>query len=228
MTLTLVARKAEAKGVFTFFFQPFNQLNWKVGQHLAYRLPHPNPDNRGIKRYFSIASAPFEKKIMMTTRIEPKKGSSFKKALTSLIEGDTLEAEGPNGDFTLENPGQEFVFIAGGIGITPFRAMLLDLAHKKIPIKGTLLYASKTPRPVFHQELQGLSAKHSTFNLHSIVEPQRGTPKILQEFIPDFSKPQFYLSGPPAMMQAIESMLGELGVPSSQIKEDYFTGYPDA
>ena len=227
MTLKLLVRKAEGKGVFSFLFQASRQLNWKAGQYLAYTLQHPNPDNRGAKRYFTIASAPFEKEIMLTMRVESKKGSSFKKALMKLAEGDIVDAEGPNGSFVIENPSQEFVFIAGGIGITPFRAILLDLDHKKIPIKGTLLYSNPTPKPAYQEELDELSAKHPKFNLRYIVEPSRVTPKTLQEFIPDLSKKLFYLSGPPAMMQAIENMLRELLVPSSQIKEDYFIGYAD-
>jgi len=227
MTLKLLARKAGGKGVFSFLFQPLKHLNWKAGQYLVYTLQHPNPDNRGIKRYFTIASAPFEKKVMITTRIEPKEGSSFKKALTGLAEGDTIDGQGPNGSFVIEDPSQEFVFIAGGVGITPFRAILLDLDHKKIPIKGQLLYANRTPRPVYQEELEELAAKHSKFNLRYIVEPSRITPKTLQAFIPDFSKPQFFLSGPPPMMQTIERMLAEFLVPSFKIKEDYFTGYTD-
>lgn len=228
MRLKLLTRKAEAGDAASFLFEAPKQLSWKAGQYLVYTLLHPNPDNRGIKRYFTIASAPFEKNILITTRVESKKGSSFKKALMRLAQGSTLEAEGPNGDFTLENPSQEFVFIAGGIGITPFRSILLDLDHKKIPIKGTLLYANRTPTPVYRQELEELSEKHSRFNLRYIVEPERITPETFQELILDFSKPQFFLSGPPGMVQTLERMLAGLGVPSSQVKEDYFVGYVDA
>jgi ferredoxin-NADP reductase len=89
----------------------------------CYVLNHPNPDDRGVERLFSIASAPHEKHVMLTRRFVPK-SSSFKKALKNLGPGDAIEAHDLEGDFVVDDSEKTFVFIAGGIGITLFRAIL--------------------------------------------------------------------------------------------------------
>src|SRR3984893_17999900 len=83
MKFTLSATKQEASDTFSFIFAPEQPLQWKAGQLLRYVLNHPNPDDRGIERFFSIASAPYEKHVMLTTRFMSKR-SSFKKALKNL------------------------------------------------------------------------------------------------------------------------------------------------
>ena len=140
MKLTLRATRQEAGDIFSFIFAPERPLRWQAGQYLHYFLNHPNPDDRGVERYFSIASAPHEKQVMLTTRFAPK-GSSFKKALKKLKLGDAIEAREKGGDFVLDHRTKMFVFIAGGIGITPFRAILLDLDRNRKPLNVQLLYA---------------------------------------------------------------------------------------
>ncbi|MBA3543266.1 MAG: FAD-dependent oxidoreductase [Chthoniobacterales bacterium] len=122
MKFTLSATKQEANDTFSFIFAPEQPLQWKAGQLLRYVLNHPNPDDRGVERFFSIASAPHEKHVMLTTRFAPK-SSSFKKALKNLRPGDAIEAHDLEGDFVVDDSETTFVFIAGGIGITPFRAI---------------------------------------------------------------------------------------------------------
>jgi glycine betaine catabolism B len=123
MKFTLSATKQEANDTFSFIFAPEQPLQWKAGQLLRYVLNHPHPDDRGVERFFSIASAPHEKHVMLTTRFASK-SSSFKKALKNLRPGDAIEAHDLEGDFVVDDSEKTFVFIAGGIGITPFRAIL--------------------------------------------------------------------------------------------------------
>ena len=147
MTLGLISKKKEASDVFSFIFQSEEDFTWKPGQFLMYKLPHPDPDDRGDRRYFSVASAPFEKEIILTTRFDQKRGSSFKKALFGLPIGSTIYTEGPRGSFIIDDSFNDLVFITGGIGVTPFRSILLDLDYHHTPINATLLYANRSPRP---------------------------------------------------------------------------------
>ena len=225
MKLTLSQKTREAGDAFSFFFKSKAPLSWQAGQFLAYTLDHPNPDQRGIKRYFTIASAPFEKEVMITTRINSDKGSSFKKALYNLAEGQTIEAEGPRGSFVIEDPKQKYVFLAGGIGITPFRAILLDLDHRKLPINVTLLYANRNNDFPFQRELELLAQKHRNFKIHYFAEPRRIAEQSIREIVPNLQKPIFYISGPLPMVQAMEHMLSEMGIPATHVKQDSFPGY---
>src|SRR3989344_3471118 len=135
MILTFFEKKQETKDVMSFKFKTDEPLSWQPGQYLFYTLPNDGPDNRGVTRYFTISSAPFEKIVIITTRISLPAGrqvmpsSTFKKSLLNLKIGEKIEASGPDGDFTVENHKKNYIFIAGGIGITPFRSILLDLNH---------------------------------------------------------------------------------------------------
>jgi len=155
MKLTLRTIKPEAGDILSFIFTPARPLRWKAGQYLHYTLNHPHPDDRGVKRYFSIASAPHEKQVMLTTRFAPK-GSSFKQALKKLQPGDVIEAREKGGDFVLDHRRKTFVFLAGGIGITPFRAILLDLDHHRKPLHIQLLYANHNQDFPYRKELEAL------------------------------------------------------------------------
>src|SRR5450756_2841841 len=101
-------------------------------------------DDRGSDRWFTIASAPYEKHVMLTTRFAAKESSTFKQTLKALKPGDTVEISDLDGDFTVDDPQQHYVFIAGGIGITPFRAILKQAAHDRKPVSYTHLRAHET------------------------------------------------------------------------------------
>lgn len=224
MLLTLIEKKKEAEDVISFVFKPEIPFSWKPGQFLHYTLKHKNYDSRGPDRYFTIASAPYEQIVQITTRFA-KDGSSFKKALKSFKIGDTIEGVAPDGNFTVDNPDQKFVFIAGGIGITPFRSILLDFARRDIPINVTLLYANKTPDFVFKKELEDIAKHNPNLKIHYFVDPDRIDTDAIKKTIVNLKKPIFYVSGPEPMVESIDGLLANLGVPKNHIKNDFFPGY---
>jgi ferredoxin-NADP reductase len=192
--------------------------------NFRYVLDHPDPDDRGVERYFSIASAPHEKHVMVTTRFAPK-SSTFKKALRNLKPGDTIEADQLEGDFVVEDSENTFVFIAGGIGITPFRAILLDLDHKQKPLNVQLLYANHDQDFPYRQELEALRERHPNFRINYVVSPNRIDQESIPKLVPDLKKPLLYVSGPEPMVESMDEILKAIGVPEERIKSDFFPGY---
>ena len=225
MQLKLANKKTETGDINSFFFEPETRIEWVAGQFLVYRLDHKNPDIRGKQRFFIISSAPFEKHIMLTTHIYDESSSSFKKALVQMKIGSEIEAKGPDGDFILEDLNKQYVFIAGGIGITPFRAIILDLVHKNQPLNITLLYANKTEEFPFKEELENLSSKHSTFNIHYIVSPKHIDQTYIEQNVKDIQNKIFYVSGPEPMVESLSEMLKRMGIKEENIKQDFFPGY---
>jgi ferredoxin-NADP reductase len=225
VNLTLVGTKQETPDVGSFLFTREAAFTWRAGQFLQYTLPHPQPDERKITRYFTIASAPFEHHMMLTTRFAPERGSSFKRALRELPLGSMIEAEGPEGDFVVEAPEVDHVFIAGGIGITPFRAILLDLDHREQPVNVTLLYANRSLDVVYKGELEALAATHPRLTIHYIVAPEQITEQLIRRVIPDPSRPLYYVSGPEPMVKAVGQMVAAMGIPAAHVKQDFFPGY---
>src|SRR3989338_9361315 len=227
MKLTLALKKQEAKDVLSYFFEPDEPLVWQAGQFLTYTLPHTNPDKRGIERHFTIASAPHEKHVMLTTRFATQQPSSFKTALYRLKVGDVIEAEGPEGDFTIENREDPQVFIAGGLGITPFRSILLDMEHRKLPMNIALFYANRSEDFVFKGELDEIRSRHPEIDIRYFVTPARiNEEEIAKDATAVFGQTSvFYISGPEPMIDIFYKILGGMGVLGFRIKRDYFPGY---
>ena len=225
MKLILVAKRPETEDVMSFLFRSDAPLKWRAGQFLHYSLPHPDADDRGITRYFTIASAPFEGHVMLTTRFAGERSSSFKRALRRLPVGAAVDVGAPDGDFVFDDPSGEHVLIAGGIGVTPFRAILLDLDHHEVPIHATLLYANRTPDFVYKAEMDRLAGRHRGLVVRYLVSPARITDALIRGVAADLAKPTFHVSGPEPFVETLGTMLSGAGVPDAHVKRDYFPGY---
>lgn len=228
MKLSLIEKKEVAPNTIVFVFQPAEpNFTWKAGQFLRYHIEDPDPDSRRNDRFFTISSSPLEKNIWLTTKFVPDDGSTFKRDLQKLNIGNTIEAKGPGGDFIVEDPDKQYVFIAGGIGITPFRAIIKDLDLKKFPINVALLFANKIPEVAFKDELEEIASRHPEFKIHYAIDPQKIDEHFLRSTISDLQSPIFYVSGPEPMVESLEKLLYKMGIPESEdkVKRDYFPGY---
>lgn len=225
MKITLVKKLTLTGNIKSFIFKPERLFNWKAGQYLIAKIEHKNIDLRGKMRFITISSAPFEKHVMITTRIFGKKASSFKKALDNLELGEEIEIKGPDGDLFIDDLKKQYVFIAGGVGITPFRSILkqLDFENKMASI--ILLYANRNNKILFKDELEQIAQKFSRFKIIYFISPGKITVEKLKKLNIDFKKNIFFISGPENMIYKIKGLLNSLGVKDENIKEDYFTGY---
>jgi len=220
-----------------FTFTPERPLKFKAGQYLEWTLPHPNTDSRGNRRYFTIVSSPTEPDLHIGVRFYPE-GSSFKKALASLDDHSPIMASHLAGDFVLpRDTDQKIAFIAGGIGITPYRSMVKYLVDTKQRRDLTLLYSVNhiddiAYRDVFEQGSQELGLTI----VYAIADPKSLPPNwpgevgivdaaMIKRQIPDYAERLFYISGPPPMVEGIAKTLRSLGVHRRNIKTDFFPGY---
>ncbi len=223
--------------IIDFIFIPTTgRLAYSPGQYMEWTLPHDDPDSRGNRRYFTIASSPTEDSVHLGVKFYPQ-GSSFKRALLALDEKTPIVAGNLAGDFTLpEDKSAKLVFMAGGIGITPFRSMIkycID-THQNRPI--TLLYAVKFYSEIAYFDVLEEAKKAGIKVIITLTEEKdvpkgwtgkvgRVTPEMIKEVIPDFKECIFYLSGPHVMVKGYKDSLQGIGVPSVHIKEDFFPGY---
>jgi ferredoxin-NADP reductase len=214
--LKYIEKKQEAGDIFTFSFKPEGSVRWKAGQYLDYRLGF------GLIKHFTIASAPYEKNINITTIIL-EKPSKFKQKLLKLKTGDTVYARDIRGKLTLDNTSLEYVFIAGGIGITPFRSIIWDLVKKEQKTKASLLYANSNNKLAFKKELDEISKQNPNIKINYFTESQRIKEEELSLF--DIKKVIFMIAGPPKMVEFYEGILRKLGVSMKNIKSDPFWGY---
>lgn len=214
--LTYIEKNHETDDIYTFVFKPDTKIDWKAGQFIEYRLGF------GLVKHFTIASAPSEGTINLTTRIF-ERHSDFKEKLLKLQPGDKVSTKTPTGDLIINDVDAEYVFIAGGIGITPFRAILWDLHYRGINPKITLLYASSTDTPAFRQQLDKLANTNSNLHIKYFLNNQRIDTEDIQEHSSDNTV--FLISGPPAMVEAYQKILKDLSIPKQNILVDSFVGY---
>ncbi|HYM65582.1 MAG TPA: FAD-dependent oxidoreductase [Candidatus Sulfotelmatobacter sp.] len=221
MILTLIDKKTETKDVNTYVFKSDVYFIWKAGQYLIYSLKHKNQDKRGKMRFFTISSPPFFKNPSITTRIDPVKGSSFKKALNNLKLGEKINAKGPDGDFIIDDFKKSYFFIAQGMGLTPFRSILKQLEFENKDLDIEFFYSGKDKNIIFKDEFDSLRLKN--LKIKYFIGKRIREKDIIS--IKDFKKRQFYISGPDSMVEDMEKILLGLGIKKENIKSDYFSGY---
>lgn len=220
----VLQKKERADSVIgSFWFDPTRTFSFLPGQFLEYTLAHPNPDSRGVRRYFTIASSPTEPRILLATKFA-EKGSTFKRALAGMREGSSIKASKVAGNFILPpDPAKKLAFIAGGIGITPFRSMVQYLLDTKQVRDIVLLYGEKQEENfVFQDVFQKAKAQ---FGMKIVYHAGLLDARLIQREIPDIQDRVFYVSGPESMVESLGGVLSGLGVPKERIKQDFFPGY---
>lgn len=226
MKLKLVATKPETADVVTFVFEPEQPVSWVAGQYIHYTLPHADVDDRGDERWFTVSTAPSRGQITITTRIAAENGSSFKRALQALQVGQTVEAEAPEGDFVWDDLSRNYILIAGGIGVTPYHAMLVEAAASGKMPRAKLLYANRSADDIpFKTELDQLAIANPNLTIEYVIDPDRLDTARLQAELAGAENPFVYVSGPEPMVEAMNEELKKLGVTEENLKGDYFPGY---
>lgn len=204
------------------------KFTYLPGQYIKINLDIKDPDIRGVSRYFTLSSSPRDQYLMVTTRIIK---STFKESLGSLVLGQKVQMRGPWGDFVLDKKETlPLVFIAGGIGITPFRSMLRCLLKEEHKIPSIKLFVSyKVKRDIlFKKEMDLLTDKKhiQVITVISSKNKERISIRSLQEHLVSLDKYSYYISGSEKMVSDMKRMLiHDAKISDRKIKTDDFPGY---
>jgi len=221
LILKLTGNKQESDGVFSFSFAGAVP-KFQAGQYMEWTIPNRHSDGRGNRRYFTVASSPTEKELMLATRM-PEPQSSFKKQISDMRTGDTILASDITGSFVLpKKKDQKLAFLAGGIGVTPFRSIAKYLTDIDEQRQIKLICFGNTPTDFSFKDIFTEAEK---VGLETVYELVRVNPQLIAKDIPDYKERLFYLSGPLIFVQSAEKILRDLGVKRRQIRKDYFPGY---
>ncbi|MCE9541796.1 RnfABCDGE type electron transport complex subunit D [Candidatus Kaiserbacteria bacterium] len=210
---------------------------FKPGQYAEVTLAADSPDSRGNRRYFTLASSPTEDDVRLGIKFYAKP-STFKRYLAAFKTGAPILAGSIAGDFTLpRNKNQKLAFIAGGIGVTPFRSMVKYLTDTNEKRDVVLLYSNKTQEEIAYKNVfDAAEAAHAGFravytltdgNVPHAWTGERGfidAAMIVRE-VPDYKERMFFISGPRSMVTAFQHVLSDMGVPRRRIKTDFFPGF---
>lgn len=235
MQLKLVNKLDEAKGTKTFVFTSDEEIKFEAGQYVYITLPKLNyPDERGETRHFTISNSPTEEnEIKITTRIRQESG--YKKTLDELPIGSIVEGRGPQGTFVFpdihESKSLNLVFIAGGIGITPFRSMIKYAIDSKINTPIYLIYSNSDSDFTFRSELDSWQKENNFLKIEYIDTSVVGridilkTKYILDQWSLAIDNFTAWVVGPNAFVNAVEEILEDLNILEDNIKSEKFTGY---
>jgi ferredoxin-NADP reductase len=216
--LKLTKSYDEAGNIRTFVFETGGAA-WTPGQFQVYDLDQVEGDQDAKERYFTIASAPSENEVHISTRISD---SDFKQMLNKLQPGDEIEAHDVDGDFTWDND-DEVVLVAGGIGVTPYRSFFVERDRTGGKIPAHMLYFGRDENFAFKDEFDEIAKNHPELKIDYIVGEQISADNILNH-APEGNDKTVFISGPEPMVDAVGE---DLKAKNINLKQDWFPGYDE-
>jgi ferredoxin-NADP reductase len=226
-----------AEGTMAFHFERPSQFDFTPGQSADVTLSNPpETDSEGNTRTFSIASSPFESQLMFATRM---RDTAFKRSLKKVPIGTDVRIDSATGSFTLhKNSAKPAVFLAGGIGITPFLSILRQADHDRLQHKLCLFYSNRRPQDTpFLEALRMLEKSNPNFQLvctMTAIEQSQNewqgetgliNKEMLSRHLTNLQGPIYYVAGPPAMVAGLRKMLVGADVDEDDIRSEDFAGY---
>ncbi len=209
--------------VTSFRFPRPAELDYKPGQFFFITLKQ---GQRELSKHFSFSSSPTEKNHIEFTK--KFTDHEFSLALKAAKVGDWTRIDAPYGQFTFEGEYPKITLLGGGIGITPFMSICKNATDKNLNSKITLFYGCRTEKDVtFKKELEALAEKNKNLRLFIIVseptaqwEGVKGiiNTEIVKEKLPDYKENVFFTCGPPPMVEAMEKLVLNLGLPKRKFE----------
>ena len=234
MRATVAEKREVAKGTLLVLFAVEDYPDYRPGSYFWVELPdRGHDDEKGLRRHISLVTSPTDEGVVgLATRL---RDSAFKQTLAELEVGDEVEVEEPKGSFLLpEDTGAEYVFVAGGIGITVFRSMLRYVADEGLPYRITLVYSNRDRESAaFLDELEELEQRIEGLRVILVMtdeeewegERRRLDADVLGELVDGLEGKQFLVAGPPEMAQTVADSLLGAGLPEDRVVADKFSGY---
>ena len=236
-TIKLKRRDEIAAGTIAFHFEKPAGFTFTPGQAGDFTLTNPpETDAEGNKRSFTIAAAPYEEDLIIATRM---RDTAFKRSLKKIPLGSEFILDAPWGEFVLDkDTSTPAVFLAGGIGITPVRSIVLQSTRDKLPQRLVVFWSNRHPGDAaFLDELTQAEKQNPKFTLVATMTkmeessaPWNGETGVidksmLERHLDNLVTPIYYISGPPEMVSSMQKLLKDAGIKDANIRAEEFSGY---
>jgi ferredoxin-NADP reductase len=235
MQATIKEKREVAKGtVLAIFDLGGEHVDYRPGHYFWVELPNRGyDDEKGLRRHISIVTSPTERGVLgLATRI---RDTAFKRTLAELEVGDEVTVEEPKGSFVLpEDTSADYVFLAGGIGITVFRSMLRYIADTGEPYRITLVFSNRDRESAaFLDEIREFEERIPALRVVLTMTDDEGwegdrrriDEAMLRDHLGTLDGYVFLIAGPPGMAKGVEQMLKDAGVEEERVLADSFSGY---
>ena len=233
LRLKFIDKQQIADNTYELRFEKPPGMKFVAGQYLEWMLAHQRPDSRGVRRYLTVASAPEEAELRIALRVMPEGGSSYKRELMELKPGEEVIASQLAGDFVLpKDEAKKCAFVAGGIGVTPFRSHIGHMFKTGVGRDIHLYYANNLAKDIAYRDLFSRAEQELGMKWINVLKEEKIsgyengylTEEMIKCHTPDYAERTWYLSGPPGMVNAYKKLLRGLGVPRRNIVTDFFPG----
>ncbi len=238
--IALKSKKQIAVGTYEFVFEKPKDFHFNAGQHVRMTLlSPPETDSKGNSRFLTLANTPQDKDLVVAMRMTD---SAFKRVLGKMQIGEKVLIQillhSPHGSFVIhDDPSIPAVFLVGGIGIVPAFSMIKDTIERKLPHKIFLFYSNRRPEDASYlEELQNLAKHNSNFKLiATMTEPEKSTKSwqgetgfinqaMLNKYLDDLKSPVYYIAGLTDMVNAMKTLLKDVGIDEDNIRSEDFSG----
>lgn len=231
--ITLKDRKLLNENTLAMWFDKRGSgFEFQPGQYAKITLLEPiHHDSEGNSRLFSISTSPTKYYLMFTTRALD---TAFNKNILELPFGSKVSISEPGGNTVLHKDSSiPAVFLIGGIGITPVRCMVEYIVESKLPYKAYLFYSNPNAKSMaFFEDFENWARVYPGFKFIPTIDDKTDKDwkynfgyinrDLILKYVPDITKPIYYIVGPLVMVDAMEGLLLEMGVKSENIKLDRF------
>ncbi len=214
----------------SFRFPRPTGFDYKPGQYMIVTI---KSDGKELTHPFSLSSSPTDSEFIEFTK--KLTSSEYSTQLKAMKKGDSARIDGPYGKFTCECEYEKILFLAGGIGITPFYSIMKFCTDNRLPTSMILLYGARNLNEVaFQKELEDMQERNKNLRvIYVLNEPPVGwtgkvgfvTADLIKQEIPDYKDREFYACGPPGMVIAMQKVVSALGLPEKQLRLELFVGH---
>ena len=223
MKIKLLRSIQETGNAYSYFFSlPSKDFKWIAGQYVSLTLGDTHNDTKQNTHWFTIASAPESREIQITTRISD---SPFKSILSKLSLGSEVTITKPEGDFIWKDSNRPAVFIAGGIGITPFNSILQSRKLNNLNTRAHLIYINRDENYIFKDSFEEIKSLMPGLSITYLIGGL--TLQRITETIPDINNSVVYFAGPEPMVESIGNELIGAGLSKESLVRDWFPGYDE-
>jgi ferredoxin-NADP reductase/uncharacterized membrane protein SirB2 len=230
--LDFLGKRQLASTSWELSFRPQRPVRFRAGQYMELTIPHAKADVRGVRRIFSIASAPAETEVIRFGLNTAERSSSLKSALLALEPGEIVAATSVAGDFVLpKQAARPLLFVASGIGITPFISQLEQIARQGEKRDVVVLYSVSRDVPYadrlahlgFPVLLLAPTVPKGMPENVTWIGAGPLTPQSIASVVPDVRTRAAYVSGSPAFVHDTRGVLRRARARS--VRADFFSGY---
>lgn len=215
MKARFTGKKQQSDDVWSFRFAPVEAFAWQAGQSVRLEIAGPYGP---LEHRFSIASPPSSREVVITTRLSD---SDYKESLANMPLGSEVDLQGLEGSFVWRDAELPHIFVAAGIGITPFHAIIAERIAQNLDVPATLLYSSRDEPVVYGEQIEQWY-KNSPALRRALQKDRITATQVLA--LPQAHGRLIYISGPSKMVGALYADLVAAGITPAQVLQDHFTG----